>query len=67
MKNVFHFSDSVELYQGDCFDILPGLGRFDFLWADPPYNVGKDYDQFDDAKADKAMRPSTTLNRIISA
>jgi site-specific DNA-methyltransferase (adenine-specific) len=31
------------LYQGDCMDVLPTLQGVDFVWTDPPYNVGKDY------------------------
>lgn len=28
------------LYQADCRDILPTLGRFDLLLTDPPYGIG---------------------------
>jgi len=30
------------LYQGDCAEILPTLGRFDSLITDPPYGIGQD-------------------------
>lgn len=29
----------ITIYHGDCREILPGLGRFDLLLADPPYGV----------------------------
>ena len=29
------------LYHGDCLEILPTLGKVDFIYADPPYGVGK--------------------------
>jgi site-specific DNA-methyltransferase (adenine-specific) len=33
------------LYQGDCLDLLPSLddGMVDVVFADPPFNLGKDY------------------------
>lgn len=34
----------VQLYQGDCRQILPALAlREVFCWTDPPFNVGKNY------------------------
>lgn len=43
---------NIEIYNGDCLEIIPALHqvfkRFDFGFADPPYNVGKDYDGYDD-------------------
>ena len=30
-----------ELYLGDCLEIMPTLGKVDFVYADPPYGVGK--------------------------
>ena len=35
-----HIGDAT-LYLGDCLEILPTLGRVDFVYADPPYGVGK--------------------------
>lgn len=33
------------LFQGDCLDIIAGLGsdKIDLIFADPPFNLGKDY------------------------
>lgn len=37
---VEHLSDDVTLYQGDCRDILPTLGKVDAVVTDPPYGIG---------------------------
>ena len=31
----------ITIFHGDCRDILPGLEPVDFIYADPPYGVGK--------------------------
>ena len=63
------------LYLGDCTEILPTLGRFDAVIADPPYGrVKGDFDHIwtnrasmlKDARqwlavVDKAMKPNATL------
>lgn len=34
----------VKVYHGNCIDILPKLDRkFDFIFADPPFNIGQEY------------------------
>jgi len=48
---------SVQLYHGDCMEILPTLadGSVDAVITDPPYNVGLNYgDSVDDMKIDYA-------------
>ena len=30
----------ITIYHGDCRDVLPKLGTFDLLMADPPYGIG---------------------------
>ena len=54
------FSDSVrydsivatEIIHGDCLEHLPRLsGKVDLLFADPPYNIGFKYDQYDDSRS----------------
>lgn len=30
------------LYQGDCREILPTLGKVDMVLTDPPYGIGAD-------------------------
>lgn len=32
-------AEGIVLYQGDCLEVLPTLGRFDALIADPPYGI----------------------------
>ena len=38
--NPYYKDDSVTIYNCDCRDILPTLGRFDLLLTDPPYGIG---------------------------
>ncbi len=33
---------TVQLYQGDCLEILPTLGKVDAVVTDPPYGIGED-------------------------
>lgn len=33
-------AEGVELYCGDCLEVLPTLGRFDAVVTDPPYGIG---------------------------
>lgn len=45
----YYQDDAVTIYHGDCREIVPTLGQFDFMWSDPPYNVGKDYGEHNDS------------------
>lgn len=49
-----YYEDSlVQLYHGDCRNILPQMTLPPmFCWTDPPYNVGKDYGDWDDSMPD---------------
>jgi len=38
------------LYQGDCLEILPTLGKVDAVVTDPPYGIGFDYASYDDTE-----------------
>ncbi len=40
------------LYAGDCLRLLPRIpeGSIDLVFADPPFNIGYDYDVYDDAR-----------------
>jgi site-specific DNA-methyltransferase (adenine-specific) len=40
-----HQSSLGRLYQGDCLDLLAATddGVYDLIFADPPFNLGKDY------------------------
>ena len=33
-------AEGVELYLGDCLDVLPTLAKFDLILTDPPYGIG---------------------------
>lgn len=33
-------AEGVEVYCGDCLEVLPTLGRFDAVVTDPPYGIG---------------------------
>ena len=33
-------AEGIELYLGDCLEVLPTLGRFDAVVTDPPYGIG---------------------------
>ena len=50
------------LYQGDCLDWLAKVktGTIDLVFADPPFNIGYDYDVYDDRRdADQYLEWST--------
>jgi DNA modification methylase len=36
----YYDRDGITIYHADCRQILPMLGRFDLLMADPPYGIG---------------------------
>jgi site-specific DNA-methyltransferase (adenine-specific) len=43
-------AEGVELYLGDCREILPTLGKVDAVVTDPPYGIGLEYGIFDDTE-----------------
>lgn len=36
------------IWLGNCIDIIPKLGQFQFIFADPPYNIGDKYVGYSD-------------------
>lgn len=40
MVEPYYQDESCTIYNGDCREILPTLGRFDLLLTDPPYGIG---------------------------
>lgn len=49
---IMYITDDVNcIYNNDCMDILPYMRdkSVDIVFMDPPYNVGKKYDGYDDA------------------
>lgn len=43
---------TIEVIAGDCRDIVPTLGQFDFIFADPPFNIGHPYKGYNDRRDD---------------
>lgn len=37
----YYDADGITLYHGDCREVMPSLGQFDAVFADPPYGIGK--------------------------
>jgi DNA modification methylase len=37
---------------GSCIDLIPSLGKFDFIFADPPFNIGHPYIGYKDSRPD---------------
>lgn len=48
MMSPYYDEDGITIYHGDCREILPSLGPVQAVFADPPYNVGKDYGTHND-------------------
>lgn len=42
----------LDIRAGDSLEIIPTLGKFDFAFADPPFNIGQSYADFSDNMAD---------------
>lgn len=40
----------ITIYHGDCRNVLPLLGEYDLVFADPPYGVGLNYLSHDDSQ-----------------
>ena len=36
----YYDQDGITIYNADCRDVLPTLGKFDLLLTDPPYGIG---------------------------
>ena len=49
----YYDDGKIQIYNGDCREIIPDLGTFDLVCTDPPYNCGKDYDVHDDSMTDE--------------
>jgi site-specific DNA-methyltransferase (adenine-specific) len=44
-----------KIHQGDCLDLMRQIesGTIDLVFADPPFNIGYDYDEYHDRHADE--------------
>jgi len=45
----YYEQDGITIYNGDCRDIMKCLAPIQFAFADPPYNVGKEYGGHNDS------------------
>jgi adenine-specific DNA-methyltransferase len=43
---------SASILCGDCRTIVPTLGQFEFVFADPPFNIGQPYSGYSDRRDD---------------
>jgi DNA modification methylase len=48
----YYQDESATIYHGDVLSVLPGLGTFGVVFADPPFNVGKKYGKQSDDRRD---------------
>lgn len=44
MIEPYYEKDGITIYNGDCAEVLPELGRFDLLLTDPPYGMNLNTD-----------------------
>lgn len=51
MIKPYYEEPGIEIYHGDCRDILPHLPKVDLVLTDPPYGVGYAYDGYEDTAA----------------
>ena len=47
----YYEDDAVQIFHGDCREILPTLPSVDLVLTDPPYNAGKEYGIHNDGMA----------------
>jgi DNA modification methylase len=65
-----HLSDNVILYQGDCVEIIPTLGKVDGVICDPPYGVEDlvvGYGRTDTRRLDRNILNDRNLDTMVSA
>jgi len=69
-------AEGVEVYCGDCLEVLPTLGRFDAVVTDPPYGINaarvrnsqKDgWVDYAGSGWDKTRPPTETLQAVVGA
>jgi len=51
MIKPYYSEPGIEIYHGDCRDILPHLPKVDLVLTDPPYGIGKVYGEYIDTDA----------------
>lgn len=43
MKTYYDDGKGIQIYHGDCREVMPTLPKVDLVLTDPPYGVGLDY------------------------
>lgn len=59
----YYQDEAVQIFHGDCREIVPTLGRFDLLLTDPPYGIGADAAAAEAAKKRIAAQGRTKAGR----
>ncbi|MBV8610359.1 MAG: site-specific DNA-methyltransferase, partial [Singulisphaera sp.] len=61
-----------QLHQGDCLELFRAVasGSIDLVFADPPFNIGYDYDVYDDCREadqylDWSRKWATEITRVL--
>ena len=47
----YYEEPGIDIYHGDCRDILPSLPKVDLVLTDPPYGIGFKYESYEDNPA----------------
>lgn len=50
----------IRVFHGDCTQLVRLLGTYDFIFADPPFNIGQDYDGYNDNQGWEEFRSFTS-------
>jgi len=53
MFKPYYSEPNITIYNGDCLEVMKELDVVNFVWTDPPYNVGKDYGEYKDDLPDE--------------
>ncbi len=61
----YYSDDAVQIFHGDCREILPHLPKVDLVLTDPPYGIGVDYGTYEDSDDNLAKIITETIPMII--
>lgn len=50
MAKLYYEKDGIQIWHGDCRDVLPTLGPVDLVLTDPPYGIGADSQAFQNSR-----------------
>lgn len=63
----YRIDTRTEVIAGDCRVIVPTLGKFDFVFSDPPFNIGQGYAGYDDNRDDFEEFIAETIETLWAA